>query len=504
MQSRGLPATLALALLCCGPREPDAVPAARDDLRIAVRADVAGFFPDAGVNESFTVQVNGLIFETLTRFDDRLQLAPGLAARWESPDDRTYRFDLRPGARFADGRRLTAHDVVASLEANRAGWVTRDYLQAVESVRALDETRVEIRTRTPYLALLTRLPWAYVVPRAALRGSGSGAAPSVVGSGPYRLVEWRPGEEIRLARNPHWGGPSPDFADVSLRVMPDAAARVAAVEKGEADVADQVPLAEIERLSRDPRLRVVERSGLRVLFLALRVDRPPFSDPRVREALDLALDRRELSRRALQGRAEPATQLVPPSIVGYDPGLRATAVDRGRARALLHAAGAEGLAFRLDGPNNRYVNDREILAELARQLGEIGLRVEASAIDKRDFFPLIESGGSAAHLVGYACESGDAGDVLNSMLHSARGGPLGSLNSLGVADEALDALIAEADAARTDDARARSLRAALQRATQLRAALPLVIQTEAVLLGPRVAWDPPLNLALRPERMKRR
>ncbi len=497
-----LPATLALTLVACGPRAPAPSPGPHDDLRIAVRADVAGFFPDARVNESFTIQVNGLLFETLTRFDDRLQLAPGLALRWESPDDRTYRFDLRPGARFADGQPLTAHDVVASLEANRAGWVTRDYLQSIESVRALDETRVEIRTGTPYLALLTRLPWAFVLPRGALRAPGS-AVPAA-GSGPYRLAEWRPGEEIRLTRNPHWSGPAPDFADVSLRVMPDAAARVAAVEKGAADVADQVPLEEVERLRRNPDLRVVERRGLRVLFLALRVDRPPFSDPRVREALDLALDRRELSIRALHGRAEPATQLVPPSIVGYDPALGAAMVDRGRARALLAAAGAEGLAFRLDGPNNRYVGDREILAELARQLGALGLRVEVNAIDKRDFFPLIESGASAAHLVGYACESGDAGDVLNSMLHSARGGPLGSLNSLGVADEALDALIAEADAARTDDARARSLRAALQRATKLRAALPLVIQTEAVLLGPRVAWDPPLNLALRPERMKRR
>lgn len=481
---------------CAAPR--DARSAA--PLRLAVRADVAGFFPDAGVNEAFTVQVNDALFDTLVRFDHRLQLQPALAARWENPDDRTYRFELRPGVRFSDGRPLTAHDVAASLEANRRGWVTRDYLQAVESVRALDELRLEVRTRVPYLALLTRLPWAFVLPADAAAAGGRPA----VGSGPYRLAGWQRGREIRFAANPHWRGVAPEFAEAVYRVVPEGHERVRQVERGEADVADQVPLEEIARLEREPGLRVIRRAGLRVLFLNLRVDRPPFSDPRVREALDRLIDRRELTRRALGGLAEPATQLVPPAIVGYDPAAPATTPDRDAAMRLLRAAGVERLAFRLDGPDNRYVNDREIVAELARQFTAAGLRVELNTLDKRLFFPLIESGGSSAHLMGYSCESGDAGDVLGAVLHSARGGPLGSLNSAGLSDPELDRLIDAADTARTDDARAAALRAALRHAATLKVALPLVIQTEAVLLGPRVDWDPPLNLALRPHEMKRR
>ncbi len=127
------------------------------------------------------------------------------------------------------------------------------------------------------------------------------------------------------------------------------------------------------------------------------------------------------------------------------------------------------------------------------------MRASVHALDKTEFFPLIERGDSAMHLLGWACESGDAGDVLGALTHSATGGPLGSLNSLGLADSALDGLIEAADRARTDRERARRLRLAVARVAELRAALPLVVQTEAVVLSRRLAWDPPLNMALSPE-----
>jgi len=491
-------AALALASLaaCRTASEP---PSSPSTLRIALRADVTGFLPGPLVNEAFTLQVNRSVYESLVRFDRELRLRPGLAERWSSPDDSTYRFQLRPGVRFSDGRPLTAADVVASLEANRRGWVTRDYLQAVQSVKATGEREVEIRTRIPYLALLTRLPWGPVLPREAVE---RGASPAP-GTGPYRVESWDPGRGYVFVRNPHFDRPAPAFERVVHAVVPDDTERMARVERSEADVADHVPLDQIERLSRNPALRVVSGTGPRVLFLVLRADRPPFSDPRVREAIDLGLDRDRLVQRALGGRAQTATQLVPPSIVGHDPSLRLPIPDPARARALLAAAGhASGLEVRLDGPSDRYVNGVAILQEIARQLGEIGVRARVNAIDKREFFPLIEAGRSNLHLLGYACESGDAGDVLGALLHTATGGALGSLNSLGLSDRRLDERIEAADEARTDTERARRLRLAVARAAELRVALPLVVQTEAVVLSRRLAWDPPLNMAVVPEEFR--
>jgi peptide/nickel transport system substrate-binding protein len=462
-------------------------------LTLAVRADVSGFFPNPPVtNESYTIHVNRNVLEGLVGIDGRLKLQPALAERWENPDDRTYLFDLRPDLRFSDGRPVTAGDVAASLNAARTRrFITRDYLQAVESVRAIGEHRVEIKTRGPYLILLSKLPFGFVLPAESLAETPV----PVVGTGPYRLEAWTPGRELRLARNPYYRGPPAAFAQARFVVVPDVEERVARVRRGEAQIADDVPLERIESLAALPDVRVVRRSSLRVLFLCLRVDRTPFSDPRVREAVDLAIDRQELIVHALAGQTEPASQLVTAAVVGFNPRLTITRPDRVRARQLLKEAGyARGLELRLDGTRNRYVNDEQILHEVARQLGEVGMQISVNALDKREFYSLSGGGGSLFHLLGWSCESVDAGDALDSLVHSPVEGMLGSFNSMGLSDPELDRLIDEANRATTIRERARGLQIAIARVAELRPLIPLVIQTEAVLISRRIRWDPPPNL----------
>jgi peptide/nickel transport system substrate-binding protein len=492
-------ALAALAAAACR-RAPPAVEATQ--LTIAVRADVTGIFPNPPINnEAFTIYVNRNVFEGLVRFDERLRLQPALAERWENPDDRTYVFFLRPGVRFSDGTPVTADDVVASvLAARERGWITRDYLQGIESARALDSRTVEVKTRGPYLILLFKLPFGFVLPKHAI---GRSPVPPL-GTGPYRLEAWEKGREVRLVRNEQWRGAAPAFERVRFVVVPGPADRIAMLERGEAEVVDQVPLEQVERLARDERLRVVVRPTLRVLFLGLRTDTAPFTDPRVREAFDLAIDRRELIRRALAGLTIPATQLVSADVVGHDHTIALPAPDPARARALLAEAGfPAGLDVRLDGPMNRYVNDRQILDEVARQLGEIGVRVQVNALDKAAFFNFVNAGRSPFYLLGFACESGDAGDALDSLMHSPAAAGLGSLNAFGLADAELDRLIDLSNRSLDTSERTVRLQAALRRVARLRPLLPLVVQTEAVALSRRVQWDPPLNLAFEAAGMRR-
>ena len=475
--------------------------AAPESLTLAVRADVTGFFPNPPIeSEAFTVDVNRSLFETLVRFDPGFRLQPGLAERWENPDDRTFVFEIRQGIRFSSGKPLTARDVAASLNASRQrGWVLSEYLQAIESAVAVDERQVRVRTHHPSLVLLAKLTWAFVLPAEATNETPV----PVVGTGPYRLESWTPGREFVLARNPHFRGPPPAFSPVRFRIEPDAGRRLDLVLRGEAEVADNVPLDALDNLQGRSDVRVLAQPSLRVLFLCLRVDQAPLSDPRVREAVDLALDRQELIARALSGRAEPASQLVPAAVVGFNPKLTVPGPDRPRARRLLAQAGhPRGLKIRLDGPNNRYVNDVRILHEIARQLSLVGIEAEVNSIDKAEFFPLIQSGRSKLHLLGWSCESGEAGDILDSLLHSPLPGRQVDLNSVGLADAELDRLIDEANASTTDLRRVLLLQQAMARAGEIRATLPLLVQTEAVLLSRRIAWDPTLTLALRPEAMR--
>ncbi len=123
---------------------------------MAVRADVTGFFPSPSAkDESFTNRANAEILEGLVRFDADGRLAPGLADRWETPDEQTYAFRIRPGLRFSDGSPLTAADAAASLLANiRKGWPTAGYLRNVASVEVEGPLRLVVRTRAPYSLLL--------------------------------------------------------------------------------------------------------------------------------------------------------------------------------------------------------------------------------------------------------------------------------------------------------------------------------------------------------------
>jgi peptide/nickel transport system substrate-binding protein len=444
--------------------------------------------------------VNGNIFEGLVRFDRNHNLEPGLAERWESPNSHTTVFTLRKGVRFSNGQPLTAQDVAASINGARTRrWPTRDYFQAIDSVRALDAERVEVITRFPYPVLLTKLTWGYVLPAEALEVNPV----ATVGTGRYRLERWVPGQELILAANPHYRGEQPAFARVRFVVTPSFRDRLEMVNRGQAQLADTVPLEEIDALSSRSDLRVVRRTGIRVLFLVVRLDRAPFTDPRVREALDVAIDRQELIARALAGRGEVATQIVPRAIVGFNPKILPARFDPERARRLLAQAGhPKGLDLRLDGPDNRYVNDRLILDEVARQLARVGVRVTVAARDKLEHFPFILAGRSDFHLIGWACESGDAGDALDHLAHTPVEGRLGSTNTLGLADPELDRLIEESDRSQGRLERVERLQAAMLRMAKLRPVLPLVVLTEAAVLSSRIEWDPGPNFALRLHEIK--
>jgi peptide/nickel transport system substrate-binding protein len=489
-----------LAAGACGPRAGHAPVASDRAVTLAVRADVTGFFPNPPyTNEAYSNLVNSNIFEGPVAYDGAFVLKPALCDRWENPDDHTYRLRLREGARFSDGRPVTSADVAASLLApGRRRWATRVYLQAIESARALDDRWVEIRTRKPDLVLLTRLPWGFVVPAEAASGNVK-----AVGTGPYALASWTPGQEFVLEANPHFRGPRPAFSRVRFMVVPAEAERVQAVLRGGADLADQVTGGNAEMLRGRRDVRVVVRQGTRVMFLVLRADVPPFDDSRVRKAVSLALDRRGLVGKALEGYGQPASQLVPPLVSGFNPRIAVPGPNLPEARRLLAESGhARGLELRLDGTNNRYPRDVEILDEVARQLAAVGIRVRKNALDKREFFPLIDAGGSPFHLLGYACEAGDAGDALDQLAHSRSGEVLGSYNSGGLRDARLDQLIDAGNGTASSQDRTRSLQDALQRLSELDVYVPLAIPDEIMLVSRRIAWEPPLNFALRPADMR--
>jgi peptide/nickel transport system substrate-binding protein len=459
-------------------------------LTIAVQADVTGIYP-AIRNESFTYTVNANVFEGLTAFGRGLELVPALADRWENSAEDTWVFHLRSGVHFSDGQPVRTRDVVASLRYAMGSDTTKTLLAPIQSVESVSEELIQVRTRFPCPVLLANLTFAFVLPEAALRMEHV----PPIGTGPFKVERWSPGQVLVLEQNPHFRGPPPPFKRALFVVIPDPVARLDALDAGRVDIVEDIPLSEIREVRRREGLQVVSRPGLRVLFLAFRMDRPPFSSAAVREAVDLALDRNELVQRALRGYGAPAAELVPVTVFGYNPGLHVTIPDRKRAQERLRSAGyPKGFKVRLDGPSDRYAGGVDIMREVARQLLEVGITVELNAIPKERFFELADSGRYQLLLYGWSCETAQAGEALDELIRTPAAGAPPNLEFLS--DAKLDRLIDEANRSPRLEGRSDRLSEALARVAEIRPILPLVIQHESFAFSRRVEWEPSLDMAL--------
>jgi peptide/nickel transport system substrate-binding protein len=280
-------------------------------------------------------------------------------------------------------------------------------------------------------------------------------------------------------------------------VTPSSSARVDALLSNEAQLADALPPRELERLEKEHDVRVLSTPSIRVIFLGFRVDRPPFSDRRVRRAVRLAVDKAEIIRRVLGGHATPATQLVPPAVAGYDPTIPDTPPDRVAARRLLLAAGyPDGLDVTLDGPSDRYLNDVEILKEIARQLADVGIRVTVHAMPKAAYFPYLRTDASNLYLLGWVCNTLWAGDAIGGLLRTRGTGEMDNLNYEGLSDPELDRLVASSARLLEPSARAVVISRALVRVDEEAYVVPLEIQHDIAAISRRIEWDPPVGQAL--------
>ncbi len=298
---------------CGAPPEPLPEP-----LRIGLHAAPVSLDPHLQ-GEAAALSILSNIYDTLTTFDAEMRLQPGLAIRWSNPEDRLWRLALRQGVRFHDGSAFDAEDVVFSLERARSLPDSRaaGFLVEVASVRAVGSYGVEIVTHRPYPLLPHKLALVFMVP------AGSPAVIELpVGTGPYRLVRHDPGRKVTLQAIPSgavegWRA-APSVERVEIWNLSDPQERVAALLAGEVEWINDVPPVVFHRLTEEgePGVRTAARTGLRLIYLQVRPDRPPFDDPRVRRAVHLAVDREALVRQVVAGQARPLGQMAGPEVFG--------------------------------------------------------------------------------------------------------------------------------------------------------------------------------------------
>jgi len=319
-------------------------------------------------------QVNDNIYETLMARTPEGELVPGLAAAApEKVDETTWQFKLRDGVKFHNGEPFNADAVVASVEriidpANKSEQLA--YLGTITGAKKVDDSTVQITTSGPDPILPSRMYWMKVIPpEYAKEGDLSGKP---VGTGPYKFVDWQHGSEIRIAANEDYWGGAPEIDEVTYRFVTEAGTRLSGLMSGEFDViTNLLP----EYTSTVPKFAAVE--GLETSVFILGADNPVTSDPKVREALNIAIDREAMAKNLFAGYATIAKgQPINPKAFGYNPDLDAYAYDPERAKQLIEEAGATGKPLKVNGESGRWLKDREQIEAVAGYWAETGLEVE--------------------------------------------------------------------------------------------------------------------------------
>jgi peptide/nickel transport system substrate-binding protein len=392
-----------------------------------------------GPNNALT----GYVFESLTRFDAKFQPQPALAVSWNAIDEKTWEVRLRPGVKFHDGSPFTADDVVFSF-ARIPGMPLSpgNFAQAVKAIvqtEVVDQYTLRLRTAAPVPLMPYNLTNAAIVSKHHGEGmttASFNSLQSAIGTGPYRCVSFVVGDQAMFQRNETWWDRQPYWTTVSYRVLPDNAARIAALRTGAVDVIDQVPTSDAAGLKANPRLTVVVMVGQRLIYLAPDASRAvtpfatdqdgklltanPLRDPRVRRALSLAINREDLTVHVMDGYAAPTGQLMAAGLSGYDPAIPVDPYDPDRARKLLAEAGYKaGFGLTLHTPDNRYVNDTRLAAAIAQMWTRIGVTTQVSELPAADFFTRGLRGDFSMRLTGWASDTGEASSDLTELVASS-------------------------------------------------------------------------------------
>ena len=437
-------------------------------------------------DEFVTINILTNVYEGLVGFDPHLKIVPLLATGYDNPWANTWRFHLRPGARFHDGRPVQAWDVIYSLKRARdlPGSRFASVLSPVLRISALDSMTVEVRTDRPRPTLINTLATVAVVPRGFEPGD------SAVGTGPYRFVRFLENRGVMLQRFEGYWGQRPYIDQVEFRNMPDGEARTRAATAGLVDLDAALAPDQRRQLEDRARLRLVETPFTTTWLLGCDVRggarTNPLADRRVRQALSLAIDREGIIARALDGYGEAANQIAPPTIVGYNPNLPGIKRDVAAARALLRQSGiAEGRELRLAlKPANLKVG-----LLIKEQLAEAGIVLAVDTVGWDSLYRRIEDGKVPFYMFGQAFSYGDVSEPLNE-LHTRDRGELGQRNTSGYGNPRLDSLIETASREFDPSKRQAMLQRAMALAAEDLPFIPLFFQGNCYAIRRGMRWTP--------------
>ena len=422
--------------------EPSATEAAYKDTVIWAQAsDVTSMDPHVG-KETAAVTVTCNMFSTLMIVLGDSEPQPLLAESYQQLNDKDWEFTIRQGVKFHDGSDLTVEDVKYSLDrAINSNYVSY-IVNFIESVEITGENTIVIHCKEPYAPILNNLsmPFSAIVPKAYIEEKGEEHFQlHPIGSGPYKLVEWNPGESVKLEAFEDYFGDKAKTKNLVMKVVPEAAQRVIALETGEVDIAYNIEANNLVQVKDNPDLVTLDEPSMTCYNYFFNLNKPdsPIADLRVRQAICHAADCDLIIETILNGTGIPATSMIAPSVAGYVEAPKYE-YDLEKATALMAEAGyADGFSLIM------VVNDSQQRIEICQvvqsMLKEINIDVEIRSYEQATYINALNEGEHDMGFSAWITSTGDADYTYMPCYHSTQWGKPG--NRSFFANEKADELI---------------------------------------------------------------
>ncbi len=413
--------------------EPSATPAgpvsSKDTLTVAQGADPKGLDPQGG-NEQPGSRVMKQIYNTLVEQNEKMELVPGLAESWKfEDDDKVLVLNLRKGVKFHNGETFKASDVKFTLERASASPDVSHIVSAIDAtkIEVVDDNTIKIGLKFPFAPILSHLAHtaSSIVNEKAVKDGGDQYRQNPVGTGPYKFVEWKIGDSITMVRNEeYWGTPAP-VKNLIMRTITENANRTIEVETGGIDIAYDIPPADIARVEGNADLKLIRSLNFSSAYIGFNAAKAPFDNPKVRQAINYALDMDSIVKAVYYGAGKPSKGPITEKVWAFNDKLEAYSYDVEKAKALLAEAGfPNGFSTTLWTNDNA---QRIEIAEIAQnQLKAIGIEAKVEIIEWAKYLEDTANGKHDMYILGWVCVTGDPDYGLFATFHSSSFGAAGN------------------------------------------------------------------------------
>jgi len=409
--------------------------AAKDELVIAIGAQPEALDPIAMASAP-AATVGEHIHQSLIYMAPDGTLQPSLAESWEpAADGLSWILRLRKGVKFHDGTPFNAQAVKINLDRfldpeSKAPY--RFLISEVAGIEAVDDHTVRIILNRPFAPIISNLSHSFIgmLSPASLQGLEKGkTTEKIVGTGPFKLVQWARGEHIVLEQNAEYWGNVPKIKKLTFKFVPEDAARMVMIETGEAHAVMRVPPADAKRLDANPNINVVNASSVRVIYIGFNTQVEPFNNPKVRQAMNYAVNKEAIINTILAGVGTPSTAPVVPAVFGYTK-VGPYEYNPQKAKQLLAEAGyPNGFKAVFHHPTGRYLMDSTIAEAVQSMVREVGVQLELQTMEWSAYLGFVrkppEEAKHQIYMLGWGCVTLDADYGIFSLLHSTQIPPAG-------------------------------------------------------------------------------